>query len=128
MLLIAWPYILRCKPCSIVAVVDKCLEEDLAVFRATVQDIVDELEVRVPPRNINCQPLLHSVLLVRARVQDVLVQQDLLEWTPQALLASCCCSCACCLVAVQSVPWPRQAGMQACCAHIASVCCASTRR
>jgi hypothetical protein len=35
--------------CSIVAVVDKCLEEDLAVFRATVQDIVDELEVRVPP-------------------------------------------------------------------------------
>ena len=58
------------------AVVDKCLEEDLAVFRATVQDIVDELEVRVPPRSINCQPVLHSVLLVRARVQDVLVQQD----------------------------------------------------
>jgi hypothetical protein len=30
---------------SIIAVVDKCLEEDLAVFKATVQDIVDELEV-----------------------------------------------------------------------------------
>jgi hypothetical protein len=37
------------RPRSIVAVVDKCLEEDLAVFRATVQDIVDELEVRAPP-------------------------------------------------------------------------------
>lgn len=36
-----------CLCCSIVAVVDKCLEEDLAVFKATVQDIVDELEVRI---------------------------------------------------------------------------------
>ncbi len=53
----------RLQPRSIVAVVDKCLEEDLAVFRATVQDIVDELEVRVPPWSITCQPLLPSVLL-----------------------------------------------------------------
>lgn len=35
----------RISPRSIVAVVDKCLEEELPVFKATIQDIVDELEV-----------------------------------------------------------------------------------
>ena len=33
---------------AIVAVVDRCLEESLPAFRATVQDIVDELEVSSP--------------------------------------------------------------------------------
>ena len=30
---------------SIVQVVNKCLDEEISVFKATIQDVVDELEV-----------------------------------------------------------------------------------
>lgn len=32
-------------PCSIVQVVNKCLDEEINVFKHTIQDVVDELEV-----------------------------------------------------------------------------------
>ena len=32
---------------SIVQVVNRCLDEEMNVFKATIQDVVDELEVRV---------------------------------------------------------------------------------
>jgi hypothetical protein len=36
--------------CSLLAVVHKCLQDDIVVFRHTIQAVVDELEVRrFPP-------------------------------------------------------------------------------
>jgi hypothetical protein len=99
-----------------VAVVDKCLEEDLAVFRATVQDIVDELEVRVPPQSIVGTPFLISNFAVKGHGAGHRDELDVCDRTHHAiadqlllLLLTCCCRSAVLLVRV------CKAGRRGCC-------------
>lgn len=42
-----------------VQVVNRCLDEDINVFKHTIQDVVDELEVRIPAPAIQ---LMHCSL------------------------------------------------------------------